>query len=94
MSEAVLPTLRLSSFHEGVSERNAFLAELREVLHGYGFFYLTDHGVAPTLIADVMAATRRFFALPMEEKLKIEMVKSPLWIVASRLCFGPPSRVR
>lgn len=37
MSEALLPTLQLSRFHEGVSERNAFLAELSELLHGYGF---------------------------------------------------------
>ncbi|MEI9849764.1 MAG: 2-oxoglutarate and iron-dependent oxygenase domain-containing protein [Sphingomonas sp.] len=57
--------------------RRAFLAELRETLHGRGFFYLTGHGVDPKLIGDVLAMAKRFFALPLGEKLKIEMVKTP-----------------
>jgi isopenicillin N synthase-like dioxygenase len=59
--------------------RRAFLADLRDVLYGRGFFYLilTGHGVDPKLIETVLTTAKRFFALPLEEKLKIEMVKSP-----------------
>lgn len=71
-----LPTLDLSRFHAGGSERGAFVAELRAVLYDHGFFYLKGHGVDPDLIANVLATARQFFALPFEEKLKIEMVKS------------------
>ncbi len=71
-----LPTLDFSRFHGSQDERIAFVEELREVLHGHGFFYLTGHGVDPKLIADVLSTAKRFFALPLEEKLKIEMVKS------------------
>lgn len=70
-----LPTLDLSRFHS--QDRDAFVAELRHVLHAHGFFYLIGHGVAQALIDEVLAAAKRFFALPMEEKLKIEMIKSP-----------------
>ncbi len=49
---------------------------MREILHKHGFFYLRGHGVS-ALIQDVLAASRRFFALPLEEKLAIEMVNSP-----------------
>ncbi|MFT3965969.1 MAG: 2-oxoglutarate and iron-dependent oxygenase domain-containing protein [Sphingobium sp.] len=74
---ATLPTVTLSRFHAAPEERAAFLAELRGVLHDHGFFYLTGHDVDPALTAQVLATARRFFALPVEEKLKIEMVRSP-----------------
>ncbi|MDL2409458.1 2-oxoglutarate and iron-dependent oxygenase domain-containing protein [Rhizobium calliandrae] len=72
-----LPILELSRFYGTSEDRRAFIAELRGVLHEHGFFYLQNHGVDPNLIGDVMATAKRFFALPLEEKLKIEMVKSP-----------------
>jgi isopenicillin N synthase-like dioxygenase len=72
---AALPTLDFSRFHG--PDREAFVADLLSVLHDHGFFYMTGHGVDPTLIEDVRAAARRFFALPLEDKLAIEMVKSP-----------------
>lgn len=73
---ATLPTVDLSRFHGSPDERAAFVANLREILHDHGFFYLTGHGVGQTLIDDVVATAKRFFALPLEEKLKIEMVHS------------------
>jgi isopenicillin N synthase-like dioxygenase len=72
-----LPIVDLSRFTAGGETRVRFLAELRRVLHDHGFFYLTGHGVDPALIADTLAASKRFFALPESEKLEIEMVKSP-----------------
>ncbi len=74
---ATLPTLDLSKFYAGPGERLAFIADLRHILHAHGFFYLKGHGVDPELIGDVVATAKRFFALPMDEKLKIEMLKSP-----------------
>ena len=74
-SGSALPVLDISRFHG--REREAFVAELRHVLHDHGFFYLTGHGVEQAFIDDVIAASKRFFALPMDEKLKIEMIKSP-----------------
>lgn len=72
-----LPVLDLARFCGTVGERTIFLAALRDALHGQGFFYLTGHGVDPELIAHVLAAARGFFALPLGEKRKIEMVHSP-----------------
>jgi isopenicillin N synthase-like dioxygenase len=75
--ESTLSTLDLSRFHGTSAQRSAFLAELRDALYGHGFFYLVGHDVDPALIQAVLAASKRFFALPLDEKLKIEMVKSP-----------------
>lgn len=72
-----LPSVDIGRFHAGPAEREKFIADLRAILHDHGFFYLTGHGVDPNLIANVVATAKRFFALPLEEKLKIEMVKSP-----------------
>lgn len=68
---------RFSRFYGGPAEREGFVRELTRVLHDHGFFYLTGHGVPQSLIDDVLAASKRFFALPEAEKLSIEMVKSP-----------------
>ncbi len=73
---AHLPFVDISQFHAGPAARERFIADLTRVLHDHGFFYLTGHGVDPKLIEDVIATSKRFFALPLEEKLKIEMVKS------------------
>lgn len=71
-----LPLLDLSRFNGSAEERDSFIEELRRTLHEHGFFYLTGHGVDPKLVEDVVATAKTFFALPAEEKLKIEMVKS------------------
>lgn len=71
-----LPTIDFSRFYGTETERAGFIAELARILHDHGFFYLTGHGVPQSLIDDVLAASKRFFALPLEEKLSIEMVKS------------------
>lgn len=74
---AQLPTIDFSRFYGDASERAEFIKELTHVLHHHGFFYLTGHGVPQSLIDDVLAASKRFFALPEADKLSIEMVKSP-----------------
>lgn len=71
-----LPVLDFSRFGDPAT-RDGLVAELREVLHDHGFFYLRGHGIPDALIDGLKAATRRFFALPEDEKLKIEMLRSP-----------------
>ena len=72
-----LPILDLSRLDAGADEAAAFLADLREVTHEVGFFYLVGHGVEPRVIDELLTASRRFFELPTEEKLEIENVHSP-----------------
>lgn len=70
-----LPTIDLSRF--AGAQRSEFLDELRALLHDFGFFYLTGHGVDPALIAGTVAAAKRFFTLPEAEKERIAMIRSP-----------------
>jgi isopenicillin N synthase-like dioxygenase len=75
--EVSLPVLDLSALYTSPQDRHAFLNTLRDTIHGHGFFYLRGHGVDPGLCEEVIFLTKRFFALPLAEKLKIEMVRSP-----------------
>jgi isopenicillin N synthase-like dioxygenase len=72
-----LPILDLGRFAPDHPEREAALKELRDVSRTVGFFYLAGHGIAQEEIDALTALARRFFALPEEKKLEIEMRKSP-----------------
>jgi isopenicillin N synthase-like dioxygenase len=73
---AGLPVLDLGRFRGPADVRAAFLADLRYAAHEIGFFYVVGHGVPPGVTAGVERAARRFFALPLEQRLEIENVNS------------------
>lgn len=77
MSELSLPILDLSQLDAGPEAAARFRDALRAATHDVGFFYLTGTGVSPDLEARLHRAALDFFALPEEEKLAIENVKSP-----------------
>lgn len=72
-----LPVLDFSTYGKDKENDRAFLDQLAYAAREVGFFYLTGHGISQSLIDDVLGASRRFFALPEEDKLEIEMVNSP-----------------
>ncbi|MBZ3693632.1 isopenicillin N synthase family dioxygenase [Phyllobacterium calauticae] len=71
-----LPTLDFGRYRDP-EEREAFFEDLRHAARIYGFFYLSGHGVAEQLQRDIVAVSKRFFALPKEDKIAVEMVNSP-----------------
>ncbi|WP_253375352.1 isopenicillin N synthase family oxygenase [Okibacterium sp. HSC-33S16] len=74
---STLPILDFSRLDGGADEAAAFRADLLRATHEVGFFYLVGHGVDRQLIDDLLAVSREFFALPTEEKLKLENIHSP-----------------
>lgn len=72
-----IPVLDFSRYEADPASRREFLEGLRRASRDVGFFYLTGHGIAQSLIDDVLGASRRFFALADKDKLEIEMVNSP-----------------
>lgn len=77
MTDLSLPILDLSLLDQGPAAAARFRDELRAATHDVGFFYLTGTGVSPELETRLHRAARDFFALPDEDKLAIENVKSP-----------------
>lgn len=72
-----LPILDISQLDGGADAAEAFRTQLREVTHDVGFFYLVGHGIPQELIDEVLDLSRKFFALPQEDKFAIENVHSP-----------------
>src|SRR5262245_43880365 len=70
---ANLPIIDLSPFlrESGPDARMRVARELRSACIDIGFFYLTGHGFTPAELDSVLTQGRRFFALPIEEKMKV-----------------------
>ncbi|KAI8582064.1 hypothetical protein K450DRAFT_278450 [Umbelopsis ramanniana AG] len=76
---ATLPILDLSLFLSNSPEdKAAFVHNLQDAVLKYGFFYLKNApSLTPELQDKALKQAKAFFALPLEEKLKIEMINSP-----------------
>jgi len=89
-----IPLLDFAEFDQSPESQADFLAQLRFAAREIGFFYLKNHGVNEQLLRDVQQISREFFALPDNEKLKVEMVNSPHFRgynrAASELTRGQP----
>ena len=77
LERSTLPVISLAGLDEpDLAARAAVAAEIRAACLASGFFYVTDHGVPEALGAAVIAQAERFFALPLEEKLRIDIRES------------------
>ena len=72
-----LPVLDLSTLDDGPDAAHEFREALLAATHDVGFFYLTGHGLTDDDIATAFATAEKFFALPLEDKVRVEMVNSP-----------------
>src|SRR6266404_4060114 len=51
--------------------RRAVIDAIRAACLSKGFFYIANHGIAPSLIDAVLRESRNFFDLPLTERLKV-----------------------
>lgn len=49
--------------------------EIQTACRAFGFFYVIGHAISETLIGNLETAARRFFALPMDTKMRVAMAK-------------------
>lgn len=76
------PILDFAPFYGADSEaKSKLIEEIRKCCHYNGFFQITGHRVPLDLQRRVMACSRRFFDLTLEEKLQIDKStrKSPFF---------------
>lgn len=74
-----IPILDLASYLAGDAGAEKRLAEeLRHAQENVGFYYVINHGVAPEAVSEAFATVAEFFALPLEEKLKIQVQNNML----------------
>ncbi|WP_440071983.1 isopenicillin N synthase family dioxygenase [Streptosporangium sp. OZ121] len=70
-----LPVIDVSALVRGGSqaERERVAREIERACRDTGFFYVSGHGVPPSLLDRLDTAARRFFSLPPEVKAEISM---------------------
>jgi isopenicillin N synthase-like dioxygenase len=71
-----IPVIDVSGLRRSASERAAVAREMRRACTDTGFFYITGHGVPAALIDKLFRQSQLFFALPAEEKLRLNIDKS------------------
>ena len=72
MTDAAIPILDWSRFTSG-ADREGFVSDLSSACRGTGFFLVTGHGIPQSLIDKTLSVADRFFALPVEEKAKLDI---------------------
>ena len=81
----MIPTLDLGPYLAGSTEaRDALAAELRRIQENIGFYVVVNHGVPQAPINRGYDALREFFALPLEEKLKVKIDQTSVGYVPIR----------
>ncbi|MGH3392171.1 MAG: isopenicillin N synthase family dioxygenase [Actinomadura sp.] len=97
-SDVRLPVIDVAPLSDGGAAATARVAgQIEAACRAYGFFYVTGHGIALDLLERLSAASRRFFALPLEAKLEIAMAHAGaawrgFFPVGAELTSGRPDR--
>jgi isopenicillin N synthase-like dioxygenase len=69
-----VPTVDISAYlaDSTSAEADKIIADVRAACISTGFFQITGHGIPRSLQKDVFDAAAAFFALPFEEKKKLD----------------------
>jgi len=73
-----IPVIDFAAMQAGSSlaDRQQVAAQLRDACIQVGFFYVKNHAVPQAVIDQAFVQTKRFFALPLAEKMKIHISHS------------------
>jgi isopenicillin N synthase-like dioxygenase len=78
MSDLAPPIVSFAGLTSGDSQaRAAVVSALRAACLDKGFLYVIDHGIPRALMEEVFVQSKRFFELPAERKLAVDMALSP-----------------
>jgi isopenicillin N synthase-like dioxygenase len=67
-------------------------AEMRDALENIGFFFIIKHGIAKALRERVVAATARFYELPLDKKMALKINHAGVGYIPNKGEFGKHSR--
>jgi len=73
-----IPLVDITGLRSGdAAERARVARELGEAARTVGFIYVTGHGIAQEKFDNLLAMAKTFFALPLEEKMKVYIGRGP-----------------
>jgi len=75
--KSLIPVLDMRLLAGSPNERRSFVDSVRQACCDTGAFYVTHHSVSTKLSNQVLEYSRNFFELSLEEKLQIDIKRSP-----------------
>lgn len=72
MTQSKPPIVDIASLVDGTNA-GSVAAEIGRSCREFGFFYIVGHGIDEKLIEQLISLSRKFFALDVDEKLRIRM---------------------
>ncbi|WP_026819382.1 isopenicillin N synthase family dioxygenase [Arthrobacter castelli] len=76
--QATIPVLDMSTARLADGNFNPeFIDQLRDAAHRVGFFQITGYGAAEGQVSGLLDSMKRFFDLPLEERLELDNRNSP-----------------
>ena len=81
-----------SAYSKDFARRKQLASEVYDACVRVGFFYIKNHGVDESIMKNVFSAAKDFFGLPLEDKMAIDLNKSPHFrgytklMVSDRVC--------
>ena len=74
-----LPIIDMATYRSGSADaKTRLVGQIATMSHDLGFFYLVNHGVPDSLLQGQLDWAKRFFDLPLDEKLALDFRKSPV----------------
>jgi len=80
------------AFSEDIEKRKVLARKIYEACVRVGFFYIRNHRVDESIMEGVFSAAKDFFNLPLDEKMEIDLNKSPHFRGYTKLMVGPKAR--
>ncbi len=78
-----IPVIDFSpAFRAGAGDLEGVARQVRRACEEIGFFYLAGHGVAAALVETAFEAAREFHAMPLEEKLRLQLNENNIGYLA------------
>ena len=76
---SALPIIDVGGLYTGSPDASRAVAqEMRVACRDTGFFYVSNHGLDTAFLDETFAQSRRFFELPLPDKERIDLAKSPI----------------
>lgn len=81
------------AYNKDPTKRKELAQQVYDACVRIGFFYMKNHGVDESIMTNVFQAAKDFFSLPLEDKMAIDLNKSPHFRGYTKLMvFLPPFR--
>jgi isopenicillin N synthase-like dioxygenase len=77
------------AFSKDFDKRQKLARKIYDACVRVGFFYVKNHGVDESVMKDVFSAAKQFFELPLEDKMAIDLNKSPHFRGYTKLMVSP-----